>query len=136
MAAAGVFFSEDQSSPMFVSGALGARELKFRGLQNDVVATRLDDGKIEISIEAAQVEELDHEDARAVKLQAAVTAACGPSLGAAYLGAGTGTYKMYCLVELDTDNLAEVKVDYMHLVGSSFTDPEDTSLLILDCEVS
>lgn len=119
LAAAGLFFSEDKDSPMFVPGAGSVKTLGFSGLENEVSATRLEDGKIEIALEAAKVKQLESEDTRAVKLRTAVAAACGVDVTLVYLGAGTGTYKMYCLVELDTDDLGALKVDFMRLVSSS-----------------
>ncbi|KZV61047.1 Diaminopimelate epimerase-like protein [Peniophora sp. CONT] len=120
LAASGLFFSEEESSPMFVPGADRATTQSFSGLENEVSATRLEDGKIEIALEAAKVDELDREGPRAVKLRAAVAAACGVDISVAYLGPGTGTYKMYCLVELDTDDLGELDVDFMRLLDSGF----------------
>lgn len=120
LAASGLFFNEEQGSPMFVPGANTAQTLSYTGVTDKLSGTRVEDGKIQIALDAARVDELDREDARAVKLRAAVAAACGADVGVVYLGAGTGSYKTYCLIELDTDNLGGLRVDYMRLVSPTY----------------
>lgn len=70
----GLFFNEKPGSTFYMPGANVSRTLKFNGLENSLIGSKLDDGKIEIALEVAQVDELDREDPRAVKLRAAVAA--------------------------------------------------------------
>ncbi|KZV71267.1 Diaminopimelate epimerase-like protein [Peniophora sp. CONT] len=120
LAASGLFFNEEQGSLMFVPGADTTQTLSYNGVTNKLSGTRVEDGKIEIALDVAKVDELDREDPRAVKLRSAVAAACGADVSVAYLGTGTGSYKTYCLIELDTDNLGALKVDFMRLLDSNF----------------
>ncbi|KZV66523.1 Diaminopimelate epimerase-like protein [Peniophora sp. CONT] len=125
----GLFFNEKPGSTFYMPGANVARTLKFNGLENSLTGSKLDDGKIEIALEVAQVDELDRENPRAVKLRAAVAAACGPDLRVTYLGVDRGqTYAGYSLIEVDTDNLGALAVDTHHLRNTGFTDHIFTAL--------
>ncbi|KZV65113.1 Diaminopimelate epimerase-like protein [Peniophora sp. CONT] len=114
-AASGLLFSEQHGSPFFVPGADAIKSFNFNGVANSLEGAKVDDGKVEIALQASQLEELGREDARAVKLRAAVAAAVGADVGVIYLGAGAGPYKNYCLVELDVEDLGAVNVAYAAL---------------------
>ncbi|VDB86442.1 unnamed protein product [Peniophora sp. CBMAI 1063] len=120
LAASGLFLNEKPGSTMYIQGADTAQSLSYTGVTNRLSGTRVEDNKVQISLDAAQVDELDREDARAVKLRAAVASAFGADVGVLYLGAGTGGYGTYCLIELDTEDIGSLKVDYMRLLESDF----------------
>ncbi|VDB82639.1 unnamed protein product [Peniophora sp. CBMAI 1063] len=121
--ASGLIFGEEPGSPFYMQGAKAARTLNFNGLENSLTGSKVDDGKIEVALEVARVEDLIREDPRAVKLRAAVAAACGADLTVVYLGAGVGlAYGCYSLIEVGTDDLAGLTVNFDHLRNTGFTD--------------
>lgn len=118
--ASGLLFGEKPGSPFFMPGASAARTLRFNGMENSLTGTKVDcDGRTEIALPATQVDELGREDPRAVKLRAAVAAACGADLRVTYLGVPKGpTYNGYSLIEVDTEDLGALAVDFNHLVST------------------
>ncbi|VDB86466.1 unnamed protein product [Peniophora sp. CBMAI 1063] len=120
LATSGLFFNESSQSAVSIPGGDTAQTLSYTGLTDNLSATRVEDGKIQIALDAAKVEEMDREDARAVRLRAAIAAAFGVDVGVLYMGARTGSYKIYCLIELDTDDIGACQVDFMRFLDSDF----------------
>lgn len=106
-------------SPPLVS--LSVSSIKFTSPAGQVVVVKkIYGGKLELTLEnAAPLAAIENGEER--QLRKAVTDAIGEQVPIRYMGKSTKpSFKNYCLVEVDVENLETLKVDVKALVGLLF----------------
>ncbi|VDC07104.1 unnamed protein product [Peniophora sp. CBMAI 1063] len=112
-AASAIFNDPRLSSPTVTT-------LQFHAKNGRITARKTDDGLVEIELAAGKHQPLVGDDPRAVALKAALTRAFGPDVPIKFMAAGLEHLDVYCLAEVETDDLRGLKVKISELVDSPF----------------
>jgi PhzF family phenazine biosynthesis protein len=121
------WFSPVLEAPLCGHGTLAAAAAVFRSAQGPtairfeaqsgkfLVARQVEEGRVEIDLDAGRSEELvGAEDA---ELREVLARALGKHVRVKYVGRGKAHLYMYALIEVDTHDLKELKVDTEALVS-------------------